>query len=164
MDLTGDIRRFESADFQAIEQVREQAFRPIFSSFRELVGQKLAAVAFASAEGEQAEYLKKICSPESDKEVYVYECDGLILGFCALSLDGERNTGEIDLNAVHPDYQGRGIGSEFYKFALARMRAKGMKLATVGTGGDSSHIAARCAYRKAGFETSIPSVHLYLLL
>jgi len=36
-----------------------------------------------------------------------------------------------------------------------------MKVATVGTGGDPSHAAARRAYRNAGFDIEIPSVWMY---
>jgi hypothetical protein len=44
------------------------------------------------------------------------------------------------------------------EFALARMRDAGMKVATVSTGGDPSHVPARRAYRKARFDVEIPSV------
>lgn len=45
-----------------------------------------------------------------------------------------------------------------YRFALDRMKAAGMRVATVSTGGDPSHAPARQAYRKAGFLAEIPSV------
>jgi hypothetical protein len=51
-----------------------------------------------------------------------------------------------------------------YGEALARMKALGAALATVGTGGDPSHAPARRAYEKAGFGVGIGSVHLYRLL
>ena len=38
--------------------------------------------------------------------------------------------------------------------------AAGMRAATVSTGGDDSHAAARRAYEKAGFSARIPSVWL----
>ncbi|MEM9257441.1 MAG: GNAT family N-acetyltransferase, partial [Pseudomonadota bacterium] len=34
----------------------------------------------------------------------------------------------------------------------------GMRVATVATGGDPSHLPARKAYEKAGFNVQIPSV------
>ncbi|HYG28896.1 MAG TPA: GNAT family N-acetyltransferase [Allosphingosinicella sp.] len=65
---------------------------------------------------------------------------------------------------VCPDHAGRGIGAWMYGEALARMKAAGARLATVGTGGDASHEAARRAYAKAGFGPGIPSVHLSRML
>jgi hypothetical protein len=41
------------------------------------------------------------------------------------------------------------------------MRANGMKLAAVDTGGDPSHAPARRSYEKAGFDRSISSVHYF---
>lgn len=47
-----------------------------------------------------------------------------------------------------------------YDFAIARMKAAGMRVATVATGADASHAPARRAYEKAGFTVQIPSVWL----
>jgi hypothetical protein len=47
-----------------------------------------------------------------------------------------------------------------YEFVVAQMRAAGMRVATVSTGGDPSHAPARRAYEKAGFNVGIPSVWL----
>jgi GNAT superfamily N-acetyltransferase len=66
--------------------------------------------------------------------------------------------GEIGLNAVDPAHVGHGVGTAMYDFALARMKEAGMRVATVSTGGDPSHMPARRAYEKAGFTASIPSV------
>ncbi len=86
------------------------------------------------------------------------------MGFLSLKLDTTSNVGEIGLNAIRPDSTGIGLGTEMYEFALERMRESGMKVATVATGGDPSHEPARSAYRKAGFNTEIPSVWMCKLL
>ena len=62
---------------------------------------------------------------------------------------------------VHPDHAGQGVGTAMYDFAIARMKEAGMRVATVGTGGDPSHAPARRAYRKAGFTAEIPSVWMF---
>ena len=82
------------------------------------------------------------------------------VGFVALQLNHETHVGEIGLNAVHPDHAGKGVGTAMYDFAIARMQAAGMRVATVATGGDPSHAPARRAYEKAGFTVQIPSVWL----
>lgn len=161
MHADGKIRPFEPSDFPAVDRIRKQAFAPIFSSFRQLVGDEIAPVAIGKEETAQADYLKGICAPEATLEIYVYELAGEIAGFCALSLDTENLIGEIDLNAVHPDHQGQGIGSAIYAFVFERMREAGMKVATVGTGADDSHAPARRAYERSGFDRSIAHLNYY---
>ncbi len=158
------IRPFQQADLPTLQKIREAAFAPVFASFRKLVGEEIAQVAFAAAEEEQAALLDKYCAPNSGREVYVAERGGEIAGFCAVALDGKTGIGEIDLNAVRPDLQGAGIGEALYAFALRRMKEAGMKVATVGTGGDEAHAPARRAYEKAGFSAAIPSFYYYKLM
>ena len=156
-----NIRKFESRDLPRLHEVREAAFRPIFRSFRSIVGEEIAPIALAGLESEQADYLDKICGSESDHEVYVVEEGAEIMAFCAVALDHKTKLGEIDLNAVDPEHQGRGVGARMYAFVLDRMKDAGMRVATVGTGGDPSHAPARRAYEKAGFGAVIPSVYMY---
>ncbi|WP_421723532.1 GNAT family N-acetyltransferase [Bauldia sp.] len=158
------IRRFAPADLKRLHDIRAAAYQPVFRSFRELVGVPIAGVALANLEQEQADYLDTLCGPNSDREVYVVEEGGRIVGFYAVALNGQTKVGELDLNAVDPDCQGRGIGSWMFGRALDRMKEAGMKAATVGTGGDASHAPARRAYEKAGFGPSIPSVYMYRTL
>jgi GNAT superfamily N-acetyltransferase len=65
--------------------------------------------------------------------------------------------------AVHPDHQNRGIGTELNLFALERMKENGMKLVSVGTGGDPGHAPARRSYEKVGY-TPLPIVRYYKAL
>jgi len=89
--------------------------------------------------------------------------DGTVVGFIAYILQHEAKTGVVDLLAVHPDYQNRGIGTSLNAFALDRMKASGMLLADLHTGGDPGHAPARRAYEKAGY-TALPLVHYYKAL
>lgn len=156
-----EIKSFRPQDVEALQQIRELAFVPVFESFRHLVGPEIAEVALASAEAEQAQLLTKICALDSLEQLFVALLDGQIVGFVAVSLDKETRVGEIGLNAVHPDFSGRGIGTRLYRHAIEVMKAAGMKVASVGTGGDPSHAPARRAYEKAGFGPSIPSIWMY---
>lgn len=158
------IRTFDSADLIALHGIREAAFAPVFQSFRDIVGPDLAATALTDLEQEQAILLDQICGEDSSHEVLIAEREGEAVGFCSLKFDHSSEVGEIDLNAVHPDHQGVGIGTALYEAALSRMQLAGMKAATVGTGGDPSHAPARAAYRKAGFRYGIPSIYLYRAL
>jgi GNAT superfamily N-acetyltransferase len=158
------IRAFQSGDLPVMQHIRAAAFHPVFQSFRTIVGDRIAALALAEADAEQAQLLEDICKPDSPHHVLVASKDSEIVGFFSYTLDAPKRIGEIGLNAVHPDHAGHGIGTEMYDYALARMKEAGMAVATVGTGGDPSHAPARRAYEKAGFGPAIPSVYMYKLL
>ena len=158
------IRPFNPDDLPTMQRIRQAAFAPVFRSFRDIVGDSIAALAFAHADAEQAKLLDDICAADSGHQVLVVTSDDDIVGFVSFTLDQETRLGEIGLNAVHPEQAGRGIGTEMYEYVLARMKQLGMAVATVGTGGDPSHAPARRAYEKAGFGPGIPSINLYRLL
>lgn len=158
------IRRFDAADLPTMQIVRKAAFAPIFQSFKKLIGEKIYAIEMHNADAEQAEYLASICAPQAGHHVYVATVDGHIIGFVTFSLNPEKKIGEIGLNAVHPEHAGQGIGTALYEFVIAEMRQAGMKLATVGTGGDPSHMPAQRAYRKVGFDTHLSNLWMYKIL
>ena len=158
------IRPFKPGDRDRLHEIREAAFRPVFRSFREIVGKKIASIAMVNAEKEQAELLDKICKDDSSYDLLVIEHSGEVVGFCGLKLDNKTEVGEIELVAVHPDQQGKGLGTALNEAALDFMRKAGMRVVTVGTGGDPSHAAARRSYEKAGFGPTIPSVWMFRTL
>ncbi|MEM7777615.1 MAG: GNAT family N-acetyltransferase [Pseudomonadota bacterium] len=159
------IRPFKAGDAEQLQNIRARAFAPVFQSFRDIVGPEIGSVAFATAEGEQARHLSDLCKADAaQKKLFVAERAGRIVGFVAISLDETQKLGEVGLNAVDPDYAGQGFGTQLYEFALDEMRAAGMKVAVVGTGGDPSHAPARRAYEKAGFGPFVPSQWYYRVL
>jgi ribosomal protein S18 acetylase RimI-like enzyme len=158
------IRPLEPGDLPSLQRIREAAFRPVFRSFRAIVGEEIAPLAFARAEAEQAKLLDDICGIGSDHHVLIATIGSAVVGFVSFTVDADKRTGEIGLNAVHPEHAGRGIGPAMYQRAMARMKELGAALVTVGVGGDPSHAPARRAYEKAGFGPALPSVWLYKLL
>jgi ribosomal protein S18 acetylase RimI-like enzyme len=159
-----NIRPFRPADLTAMQQVRQAAFRPVFQSFRTIVGDRIFSLALAQSDSEQAQLLEDLCSAGSNHLVLVATIGEAIVGFVSFSINASKRTGEIGLNAVHPDHAGQGIGTSMYAYAMVRMKECGAELATVSTGGDSSHAPARRAYEKAGFGPALPSVCLYKVL
>ena len=154
------IRAAHSEDATRLDEVRRVAFAPVFASFRSILGEDIYNLAQAGEDQAQAEYLASLFTADSKWEVYVAEPAGIVVGFVSVWLNLDTAIGEIGLNAVHPDWAGKGIGTEMYRFAIERMREAGMRVATVSTGGDSSHAPARHAYEKAGFNVGIPSIWL----
>lgn len=155
------IRAYAPDDLATLHAIRAAAFAPVFASFRDIVGPEIATLGLATAEQEQAELLEAIARPDSGHGIAVAEVNGAIAGFVSWKPSIAPGIGEITLNAVHPDYGGKGVGTALYEHALAALKAAGMQLATVGTGGDPSHAPARRAYEKAGFSVNLPSIYMY---
>ncbi|MFB7111104.1 GNAT family N-acetyltransferase [Streptomyces sp. NPDC056190] len=89
-----------------------------------------------------------------------FEIDTRPVGFVAVAFHDDPRSAEIDMIAVDPDQQCRGVGSALLAFALDRISAAGIHLAHIATGGDPGHAAARHTYEKAGF-TALPLVRCY---
>lgn len=64
----------------------------------------------------------------------------------------EDRMGEIHILAVDPEWQRNGIASRLMECAMDAMRAKGLEIVMVETGGDPGHAPSRATYERAGFE------------
>jgi ribosomal protein S18 acetylase RimI-like enzyme len=155
------IRAYAPDDLATLHAIRAAAFAPVFASFRDIVGPEIATLGLATAEQEQAELLDAIAKPDSGHGIAVAEVNSATAGFVSWKPSIAPGIGEITLNAVHPHYGGKGVGTALYDHALAALKAAGMQLATVGAGGDPSHAPARRAYEKAGFSVNLPSIYMY---
>lgn len=160
------MRRAEPRDRERLDEIRRLAFAPVFASFRALLGDAIYEQAQRPQDDAQAELLVSLLTEQSGWELWVAELmdSSAVAGFVALKVDSATGIGEIGINAVHPAHTNRGVGTALYEFGVSRMRAAGMKVAVVGTGGDASHAPARRAYRKAGFDHEIPGVWMRRLL
>jgi GNAT superfamily N-acetyltransferase len=158
------IRPVESSDDVALEEIRRAAFAPVFASFRAILGDEIYELAQAREDRGQADLLRSMMTPDSVWEVFVAEVDAQPVGFVSVRIEVDARLGEIGLNAVHPEHAGHGVGTAMYEHALDHMRRAGVRVATVGTGGDASHAPARRAYEKVGFDVAIPSVWMCRLL
>ncbi len=147
-------------NMDAIVELSLAAWAPVFASFEQVLGPTIYNFILPDWRTSQTEVVTEICK-ETDKYItWVAEVDGNVAGFLSYELDFEKETGEIMLLAVHPDYQNGGVGTEMNTFALDRLKESGMKLAVLGTGGDPGHAPARRSYEKAGY-TALPLVRYY---
>ena len=71
--------------------------------------------------------------------------------------------GVIDMIAVDPAYQRRGIARRLMDRSVDHMRERGMDIAALGTGGDPGHAPARALYEALGY-TALPGVRYLKLL
>jgi ribosomal protein S18 acetylase RimI-like enzyme len=157
------IRPVCDADIDALVELSLSAWTPVFGSFEHILGPEIYPIIYPDWKTSQKEGVETVCKDGEKTAVWVAELDGTVVGFVAYELHPEDQSGEVQLLAVHPDYQNRGIGTELNTFALEKMKESGMKLAVVGTGGDPSHAPARRSYEKAGY-TALPLVRYYKAL
>lgn len=154
------IRPFCDDDTEAVVQLSLLAWAPIFRSFEHVLGKTIYSLIYPDWTTSQREAVEKVCKDRERFCILVGEWDGVVVGFLAYELNRQSRVGEVELLAVHPDYQNRGIGTQLNAVALDEMKAHGMQLAVVGTGGDPAHAPARRSYEKAGY-TPLPLVRYY---
>jgi len=157
------MRKYRSSDLQSILDVNMLAFAPIHESFEQILGENIFSLVYPDWRASNAEYIKSLVNSDDIKNVYVAESHDRIIGFIHFTINKEKLSGEIGLNAIHPDEQGNGYGKQMYEFALRIMKEEGIKLVCVGTGGDDSHIPACKAYESCGFKR-LPLARYFLAL
>jgi GNAT superfamily N-acetyltransferase len=158
MDLT--IRPLASDEVAALGELSVQAWEPVFASFRQVMGPEIFPLVYPDWQRQQREGVVGVCSDSARFTTLVAVVDEAVVGFIAYEIDLENQTGEVYLLAVHPDHQNHGIGYALNMQALDEMKARGIRLAIVGTGGDPGHAPARRTYEKAGY-SGLPLVRYY---
>lgn len=159
--MTLNIRLYRDEDHAAIVELSLLAWEPVFQSFEQVLGCNVYKLIYPDWKASQAKVVESIFEDREKFTILVAEVDGVVAGFLPYTLNHEEKKGEVYLLAVHPGYQNHGVGTALNKAALEGMKAGGMKLATVDTGGDPSHAPARRCYEKAGFDRSISSIHYF---
>jgi ribosomal protein S18 acetylase RimI-like enzyme len=100
----------------------------------------------------QARAVEAVCR-STEHEVWVAADGDRPVGFVAVRYVDEDavRAGEIDMIAVDPRCQRRGVGAALLRHAVDGIRAAGVGLAVLGTGGDPGHAPARALYESLGF-------------
>lgn len=157
------IRPASHDDMEALVQLSLLAWVPVFRSFKYVLGSSIYPLLYPDWERQQREEVERVCQEDAPFFIWIAEEESMITGFIAYTFDREEKTGEVELLAVHPNYQNQGIGTALNNFALDKMKAEGIKLVIVATGGDPGHAPARRSYEKAGY-TALPLVRYYKAL
>ena len=155
------IRPARAEDLPRMKEIAIRAWQPIYADFRERMCDELFSLLHpAGWEDEKAGQVADHFQgwPEW---CLVSELNGQVVGFITFVLKHAQKIGEIGNNAVHPDYQSRGIGSAQYRHILELFCEKGMVYAEVRTGLDEGHAPARAAYEKVGFMLIVPMGKYY---
>ena len=159
-----EIRPYDSSDLESIVEFSLRAWEPVFASLREVLGdaifERLHQPDWRTV---QAEAVRSSCAG-GHLDVFVAVADGRAVGFAGVALNAfHERMGVVEIVAVDPAYQGRGIASRLMDASTQHMRAQGMDIAAVGTGGDPGHGPARALYESLGY-TALTGVRYLKLL
>jgi len=155
------IRPATGADTDRIVELSLRAWAPVFASFENILGPALYRRVHPDWTTSQAAAVREAVERNA---TWIAEVgDGTVGGFVNVTFDDAESSGEIYMIAVDPGAQRRGIATALTDVALEEMRAGGLTLAIVATGGDPGHAPARATYEKAGF-TACPQVWYSRLL
>jgi GNAT superfamily N-acetyltransferase len=163
--MTGDveIRELEEGDLEAIVEFSVRAWEPVFASFREVLGDPIFFRLYPDWQAGQAEAVRAGCTNEAHT-VFVAVAEGRPIGFATVALNAfHERMGVVDMVAVDPDYQRRGIATRLMDHSIAFMREHGMDIAAVGTGGDPGHAPARALYDAQQFTPILAVRYLKLI-
>jgi ribosomal protein S18 acetylase RimI-like enzyme len=158
-----EIRGFREGDLETVVEFSIRAWTPVFASMRNVLGDDIFIRLYPEWQSNQAEAVTSSCTND-EHDVFVAVSHGRPVGFVTIALSvSHTRMGIIDMIAVDPDYQRRGISSRLTEIATEHMRSRGMDIAVVETGGDPGHAPARAAYESAGF-TLLPIGRYFRLL
>lgn len=76
----------------------------------------------------------------------------VVLGWVGVRIHPEDRMGEVQIIAVDPAAQSRGVGRVLMDHALRAIRDAGMVMAMVETGDDPGHARSRALYESTGFD------------
>ena len=145
-----EVREYEESDVETIVEFSLRAWKPVFESMRGVLGDAIfARLHQPEWTTVQAQAVRSSCTSD-DRDVFVAVVDGRPVGFASVALNAfHERMGVVDMIAVDPAYQQRGIARQLMSRCAEHMRASGMDIAAVGTGGDSGHCACSCSLRSA---------------
>ena len=152
--MTTTIRPFVAGDTDRVVELSLAAWQPVFASFRDILGAGLYERIHPDWRVAQAASVRQALDLNSS---WVSTHGGVITGFVNVVFNHAERSGEIYMIAVDPAHQRQGAASLLTEYALEEMRAQGLDLAIVATGGDPGHAPARRTYERAGF-TGCPQV------
>ena len=91
------------------------------------------------------------------ENVLVAEENGTVVGYATFSVSKEDSVGHVSNNAVHPDSQGKGIGTRMNTKIIEIFKKAGVRIVRVST--LECDKAAQRVYEKQGFKEIARGIH-----
>ena len=155
-----EIRPIAASDVEPVVALSLRAWAPVFSSCESVLGPRVFEAVYPDWLSAQAAAVDDVCR---GPHVWVAVDQDAPIGFVAVALRDDGQGAEIDMIAVDPDHQRRGVAAALVQTAIDFMQQAGVRLAEVATGGDAGHLPARRVYEKVGF-VALPLVRYYKVL
>lgn len=146
------IRPYAAADADSILTLTARAWAPVFPQMQTAVPDFVYAAFYPDGWWARQAADVRALLLAGETRFHVAEEDGAVLGFAGTRLFPEDSMGELHIIAVDPAHQRRGIAKALMETAFEEIRAAGMTMVMVETGGDAGHAASRATYEAAGFE------------
>lgn len=113
------------ADTAAIVAFSLRAWQPVFESMARVLGPRLNRLVYPDWAAGQARAVVEVCRDET-MTVWVAEAGARPVGFVAVAFRSDPGSAEIEMIAVDPDQQNRGIGSALLACAFDQISAAGV--------------------------------------
>jgi GNAT superfamily N-acetyltransferase len=146
------IKPYEPAHMEGVIGVTKRAWAPVFPQMQAAVPGFVYDAFYPDGWWARQETDVRALLIAGETRFHVADEDGAVLGFAGTRLFPEDSMGELHIIAVDPAHQRRGIAKALMQTAFDEIRAAGMTMVMVETGGDPGHAASRATYEAAGFE------------
>jgi ribosomal protein S18 acetylase RimI-like enzyme len=150
------IRKFRPADAAAVVDITRLAWNGV--TMAELREREVGPVEGKTWQEHKSESVLAQCMRRPDWAL-VGLVDGEIVGYATMTISAGGEIGAVCNNAVHPRWQGRGIGTALVGEVVRRLEGSGVRLLEVST--LQEDFAARKMYRKLGFAEATRTLHFF---
>jgi ribosomal protein S18 acetylase RimI-like enzyme len=145
------LRPFHPADLAELIELTIETFGPFYEqSFRPAVGEMIFRHQHGGWREDYRAEVPTLHDPDQDRFVAVADDAGTITGYVAWNLDLAKRHGELHIVAVAAGHRRRGLGTTLCEHAFSEMKARGVEVVGIGTGGDAFHAPARALYERLG--------------
>jgi ribosomal protein S18 acetylase RimI-like enzyme len=154
------VRPARHSDIPAICEVTRLSFGPMATARmrQEFLGELLGGKEWHVHKNEEVERFVR----RHTLQTVACECEGQVVGYATYSLNPEQGLADIGNNAVHPDWQGQGIGQLLLHEVRQRILDEGYTKSQVTA--LSNNPAALRIYEKLGYKPYAQSTHCLLAL
>ena len=153
------IRRYQESDRAALKEITVLAFDGV--SVDQNIERKYGVIAGKNWQFRKGRHIEWDISAYA-AGIFVAEVDGRAAGYIATRPDYDTRIGAIPDMAVHPDHQGKGIGTALIRTALDYLTSLGMQFVRIET--LEQNAVGQKLYPRMGFQEIARQIHYIMPL